>query len=823
MNHLLPDLRYAARMLWKRRATTTLAVVTLALGMAASATLFSAARAVFWNPLPYPQAERLVHIWHTAPGFVGNFSYPDYVAMVEQNRSFESVSAFEPWGAVAITGIERPRPLSPNFVTPMHLEHQGAQPLHGRLFTAEENQVHSAQPAAILSYALWRDQFGGDAGIVGKSVQLNRTPFTVVGVLRPEFVDYASSPQIARDIWLPAAMAPSLLGQGPLTSTFRIYWGLARLKPGVTLAQAQEDLNAISQRMEEKFPSSHRGFRLNVQPLQEYLLGGFRAPVTVLALGAVFILLIGCANVANLLLAQMSERRREMAVRTALGASSSRLLQQLLAESSLLAGLAGALGIAVALAGVGALRGVLLAGVSPLLVVEMDALALAVSMGLALLTAVLCGLAPALEGARVDIRESLSHSGRSGVQLGRSPLRRALVVAEVTISVVLLVGAALMLRSFNNLTNTNIGVQSENLLTFRMDLTGPQYAQPAQRIEFARAFEEKAKTQPAIESVTLFGPSVLGRATWVMFVLPQEHPSVRPEDFQMVSRHNLNPGGLRNLGVPLLRGREFTEFDNAQNPRVAVVSEALAQQFWPGQDAVGKQLKFSNPALPPLTVIGVAADVKHRTRYNLQALAQSNGPMGLQPQRDVYLPYAQRGEAALTAAVRVRGGAQAGVDAVRAALAGIDPDLAISDVMFLNDRIAQQEQQPAAIAGLTGVYAAIALLLSALGVYGVLSQAVSQRTQEFGVRMALGARVGDVLRMVVRQGMTLVTIGVVLGAIAAASLTQLLTLLLYGVSPLDGASFGVAGAVLGVVALAACLGPAWRASRVDPMTALRHE
>jgi putative ABC transport system permease protein len=822
---LLQDFRYALRLLRKNAGFTVVAVLTLALGIGANTALFSAVRAMMINNLAYPHADRLMHIWAYWPGGFGNMPYPDYVALRERSHSFVDLAACESWGSVALTGRDRPIQLRTNFATPNYLELLGARPVAGRVFRPDEDRIEGAHPVVILSHELWRGQFGGNPAMVGRTIHLNGAPYTVVGVMSPAFhgLGEVEDPPAA-DVWLPITMARSLLGQPPLTDqAYSIYWGLGLLKPGVSIQEAREDLNEISRQIEKEQPNTHQAHGLKLEPVTDYANGQFRRPLLLLTAGALLILLIGCANIANSLLARLALRRREMAVRSAMGASYGRLSRQLLIECGVLAAAGGAAGLLLALAITQTLGRWSLQNVSSLVHVEPDRWALICAGALTVGTAILLTLLQSAGLRRSGISETLRESGRPGMSAGRSGLRRTLVVAEVGLSVVLLIGAGLMLRSFENLVNSGVGFRMDHLLTLRLGLRGAKYANPADRVVFAEAFVSKASALPGVKSVSLFGPSMLGHATWVMSVFPQERPVKGPEDFVQVCRHSINPRALANLGIAVQRGREFNQFDTANSAPVAIISESIARELWPGMDAVGRQLKRPDPTLPPLTIVGVAADAKHRERYSLEDVA-SDWPLGgLGPQRDIYLPYAQRPNGDLTVALRIGIDSASVTQSLMAMMAGLDADLPLDDVRMLDDRIAEQSQAPAALAGLIGAYALLALFLAGLGIYGIVSQSVSQRTQEIGIRVALGAQASDVFRMVLREGLGMIAIGVAAGLAGAWGLTRLMSSLLYGVSPNDAIAFASAVPLLVLAGLLACLIPARRAMRVDPMVALRYE
>lgn len=821
---LARDLRFALRTLGKSPAFTSVAVLTLALGIGVNTAFLGAAHSVLLRPLPYPSAQRLMHIWAFWPGGFGNMPYPDYVAALDRTRSFEGLAACESWGSVALTGGERPRQLRTSFVTPNYLTLLGAEAAVGRLFRDDDNVADGGHPVAVISYNLWRRQFAGDPVIVGQVIRLDRRPFTVIGVLGEGFHGLAEVEDPPEpDVWLPTTMAHSLLGQPPLADqAYSIYWGLGLLKHGVTIAQAREDLATLSRQLEREQPATHRAHGLDLEPVSTYAHGQVRRPICVLVAGASLVLLIGCVNIASSLLARLSSRRREMALRRALGASTAQLVRQLVIECGVLAAAGGAMGIVLAVATARLLGRWARHSVNPLLDLPTGGLMPVFAVLLSLATMLVMAVLPAWQVRDLKVSGVVAQGGGRGVSAGHRRMRRALVVAEVAFAIVLLVGAGLMLRSFHALATSGLGFRTESLLTFKLGLTGHRYAAAADRARFAEALVARLLEVPGVETVSVLGPAMLGHATWVMSVFPAERQPRGPEDFVQVFRHSVSPGALGNLGIALLGGRDVNRFDTAPSPAVVIVSRSVANQLWPGQDAIGKTLRREDPSLPLLTVVGVAADARHRQRYSLDDIAADWPLGGLGPQRDVYMPYAQRSNPDVTVAVRIQPGAPV-TEPLAAAIASLDPDLPLADVRLLDDRLAEQNRAPGGIALLMGAYALLALFLAALGIYGVLSQSVSGRTQEIGTRVALGARRRDILAMVVGEGLRLVGVGVAAGLVGAWWLTRLMSNLLYGVDAKDPVTFVAVVPVLLAVALVACLLPARRAVRLDPIQALRCE
>ncbi len=810
------------RMLAKRPGFTVAVVLTLALGIGANTAIFSAAQAIFLRDLPYKGAERLIWLTGAFPGSSpgdDNFSLPDFADLQAQNQVFDKVAAYHDFDAVVLAGAGEPVRLTANFITASYFDLFDAKSAMGRTFSPEENRAPDAQPVVVLSHGCWQRVFGSDPEIVGRKLQFNQVPVTVIGVMKPEFRDLEETSRPEIDVWLPMGMYLQLL---PGRDVFadrngRLFWGVARLKDGVSLAQARTDLRAIAVRLEEMYPATNKGFGLNIWPLKDHFVGDFYSPVLLLLAGSGFVLLIGCANVANLLLARVVGRRKEMAVRSALGATRFRLIRQLLVECSLLSLIAGGLGLLMAMWAVslmsswGALR------LPAFVNIQIDGQVLAMSILLSLATGLIFGLVPAIESAKVDIRDVLNQSSKQSGGLGHGKTRRLLIVAEVSLSLMLLIGAGLMLKSFQKLASTGLNFPTDHLLTLRMNLSSNRYNQPESRVQFARSLIEKVESTPGVQSAIVWGPSDVGRSTWVLYAAPEGRPVTGPADFQMVHRHSTNPGGLAGLGIPLLRGRDFDWQDTAQTPMVAIISESLAKNLWPDEDAMGK--RFQPQGLNGLiTVIGIAADARLRPRFT-----SNQGAQAFDPQLDVYLPYSQRPNRALVVAMRTTMDSASAATAMMQAAKSLDPDLPVYDIRTLDERLSEEEGSSRAVATLMAVYAALALFLAALGIYSVLAHSVTERTREIGIRMALGASSRDILKLVIGQGMRLVLIGVASGLAGAMALTRVMSSLLFGVSATDSTTFAGIAALLISVALLACYIPARRATKVDPGVALRYE
>lgn len=815
------DLIHAVRSLRRAPAFAAVAILTLALGIGINTAVFSAAYAVFLRALAYPDADRLAHVHGTHPG--GNFAtfrYSDYEAIQRHVRALDAVSAYQSNnGTLLLLGdAAEPAMLRGNFVTPSHLELHGARPALGRIFRADENAPGGGSAVALLSHAAWHQHFGGDAQILGRVVQLNRQPTTVIGVLPANFRDVAES-GAAPDVWLPAQGLTTLLGPGFLVQR-RGFSGIGRLRKGATVEQARAELRALSVELQRANPQTQRSFGIDAAPLGEALHSALRKPALVLSLAAELLLAIACANIAALFLVHLAARRREFAVRTALGATPARLLRQLLAQCAVLAALGGALG---ALLAVWLVRGISawIGGRRPAFVeLEVNGAVLLFCAVLLMGATLLFGLLPALAGIRVDVREAVQQA--RGIAGGRTALMRSVFVgAQVALCAVLLAGAGLLLKSQQQLSGKRVGYDTENLLTFRMNLGARHENQPA-RTEFIRGLLPRLAALPGVESAAQVGPTPLGNVSWISLMVPEGRQGDDPLAQLSLQTLEVSPGALQALGIPLLRGRDISWDDTSEKPRVAVVSQSLAESFWPGQDALGKRFRSFIGDSEWTTVVGVAADARHRERFSLADAAVGEAPAGMGPQRDYYRPYAQSQTDRVAFAVRLRSRglpemAQRIRDAVRAA----DAQLPIHDVTFVEDRRREQDQLPAAITALMTLFAGFALLLASTGLYGALAYATSQRTKEIGIRMALGARRSAVLALVARQGLLFLVMGAAAGLGGAVALGRVMRSFLFGVSATDTQTFVVVFAVLAGVAILATILPARRAARIDPAAALR--
>jgi putative ABC transport system permease protein len=829
MSSIRNDIYLAARLLAKSPRFTAVVVLTLAIGIASNTIIFSVVHSVFLRPMPYPEPSRLVYVSQAYPGFPeggGQFSYPIYRDMLQQNSTLDALAAYQVSGPLALTDRAEPVRVPITYCTPSYFTLLGIRPALGRVFRENEDRFGSAEAVVILSNGFWQRQFGSNPNIIGQTIHFNDHPFTVVGVLSEDFRDALYEQEFGEqgDAWIPLGLAYTMTGfSNPTDRIQAILWGIGHLKPGVTAVDARADVSALGKRFEKMYPDTFRGYGLVARPLKDQLLGMFYTPAWILAAASAFLLLIGCANVGNLLLARLLTRQRELAVRATLGASPAQLAWHLLIENALLLLFAGTLGLLLSIYGMDALRYWAAAHLPTVIRLQANSSALFASICISLVTGVLFGVAPAVVGSRVDLRDALNQAGRQGQSLARRRSQKILVVAEVALALVLLAAAGLLSDSFRKLTSMNLGFNTANLLTLRLDLRSARYTDPAARGRFAKNLVEKLEALPGAESAILWGPSMLGRATWVYIAYAEGTSPEDPNSRLMMGRHSVNPRALKNLGVPLLSGRESTWQDSADQPFVAVISESVAQKLWPGQNPIGKRMRSAEGNFPWVTVVGVARNSHQSQLMDLTDAAAGVQPGGLGPQYDVYFPYLQRPNPGLTLAVRTSADTRSMSQAVKEAVLSLDPTLPVYDLRMLDDRLAEQVAPVRTIAMLSSTYALVALFLAAFGLFAVLGHDVSQRTQEIGIRMALGALPRSVLTLILREGLALTLAGLVAGFIAALFVTRAMQALLFGVGAAEPAVFAGIAILLVGVAVIACWIPARRAMRLDPMAALRQD
>jgi putative ABC transport system permease protein len=803
---MFQDLRYGVRALLRNPGFAIIAVLTLALGIGVNTAIFSVVNALLLRPLPFPQPERLVWIEEVIPVLTDRVvPGSHFLDWQEHSRLLDGIAAYNP-AELTLTGAGEPERLEGCRISASFLPLLGARLLVGRNFLSEEDRA-GGERVAILSHRLWRRRFNADQAVVGRSVRLDDESYRVVGVLPPDFRFFAQS-----EIWLPMALDHAK-EHGPLIHLLRVF---ARLKPGVTTEQATAELDTIRQAYLSEAHKKSPLFKgsLQITPLRDQLVGGTRRLLLILFGAVALILLIACANVANLTLARAVARQKELAIRAALGAGRFRLLRQLLVESLSLASAGGLCGLMLAWG-----LTTLLVKLSPpgafgeiaqLATIKIDGRALGFTLLVSLLGGVLSGLAPALQFSRPDLNASLKEGGQLGLWR-RQRTRQVLLVAEVALAVVLLIGAGLLIRSFANLLNVEPGFRAENLLTCRITLPYPRYESDARREQFQRQLLERVAALPGVERVGATSHLPLTDYTSGVWLQREGRPGDRSQGRPPTSLGLINADYFGALGIGLRAGRLFDERDTASAPRVLILSESLARRLFPGEDPVGKRLNTGRENDPLWNeVVGVVGDVRQR------GLDQEVEPM-------VYAPYLQNPPSRIMLAVRSAVAPSHLAGAVRAAVQSVDPDQAVYEMMTMEERLSDSMAARRFTLLLVGLFALLALALAGVGVYGVISYVVTGRTHEVGVRMALGAQTSDVLRMVVGQGMSLTLIGVALGLAAALALTRVMQNLLFNVSATDPATFAGIALLLAGVALIASYIPARRATKVDPLLALRHE
>ncbi len=806
MDSLLRDLKFSARSLLKRPALTIVAIVTLALGIGANTAIFSIVHALLIKPLPFPDPENIVALWDRMPdrGVERNeVTVANYLDWRAQNKSFEHLGIYRWWSA-NLTGGESPERIQGFQVTPNFLDIVGVKPVFGRGFLAEEDQP-GKDSVALLSYSLWQRRFGADPNIVNKTISTNGVTRTVIGVLPPGF----NYPKGA-EIYAPIALTPEVSGNRGNHS----YLGIGRLKQGVSLAGAQADLDAIAAQLEKQYPESNTGRGVVIYPILEDTVRMYSTALWVMMAAVGFVLLIGCANVANLMLARAAGRQREIALRTALGASRLRIIRQLLTESVLLGVAGGCLGILVAYWSLDLFR-TANPGEAARFAAGWNQLGISLpvlwfTLLLSVLSGVLFGLAPAWQLSKPDLNSSLKEGARQTTS-GSHRLRSLLVISEVALSLMLLVSAGLLIPSFLQLVKTDAGFNSENLLTMSLVLPVAKYKEEPQRAAFYSDLVNRVKALPGVESAAAINHLPLGGSNSSSSFLIEGLPTPPPGQ-EFVGRYrNCTPDYFQTMGIGVLQGRAFNERDKAGAPLVIIVNETLARKYWPATDPIGKRMRFNGPIEenPWMQVVGVVKDVRHELNLPITP--------------DYYTAHAQDAWPSMVLVAKTRVEPAAMAAPIRQQVWAIDKDQPVFDVKTMREVRAVSLTLYSFSSVMLSIFAGVALLLAALGIYGVMHYAVTQRTQEIGIRMALGARAIDVLKLMVRNGMAMAVIGVVAGLAGAYGLTRLMSSLLFGVTPTDLVTYSLVTATLLLVAFLACYIPARRATKVDPLVALRYE
>jgi putative ABC transport system permease protein len=804
MEYLRQDIKYALRRLLRAPAFTLVAMATLGLGIGANSAIFSVVNGVLLQPLPYPESDRLVGIYHVSEGHRAVMSGPNFIDVVGAAKTLESAAASDRERKI-LTGEGEPVRLDTAQVSASLFDVLRARPALGRTFAPDENTPGRTN-VIVLSHGLWQQRFGSDPGVIGRTIQLDGESKEIIGVMPAGFAYPAGS-----QAWLPIEYDNGFVHKQ------RASWYLsviARLKPGVTAEQSAAEVQTIGRSLEKKYKEANENVGMTTFPLREAMVANIRQAVLVL-LGAVgFVLLIACANVANLLLARAAARESEMAVRTALGAGRGRLVRQLLTESVILSIGGAVLGLLIASWGVAFLTSLQPDGIPRLDSVRIDATVVAFTLGIAVLTGIVFGLVPALQATR-EMSHALKESGRGAVTSRTGArVRGTLVVVEMAIAVVLLAGAGLLIRSFGRLQAVDPGFTPAHTLSFELTLPDARYKDDPKRVLFFNQVMPRLRALPGVQSAgAVMGLPLAGMNFNISFEIlgrPPVSPALQPSIEVRVA----TPDYFNTVGIRLKRGRLFTSDDREGSPRVVLLSESGARQYFPSEDPIGKTLKLGwgkgGPDRAGGMIVGIVADVKN------EGLGEADTPV-------TYLPYRQWPVSLMSVVMRTATPPETLVEAARREVYAVDPNLPLSSVRTLDQIVATSISQPRFYMLLLTIFASVALALAAIGIFGVLSYAVAQRTREIGIRMALGARERSVVQLVVRQAMTLVVTGVVIGTVAALFLSRTMTKMLFGVTPNDPATFGGGALVLIAVALLASYVPARRATRVDPIIALRAE
>lgn len=804
---MMKDIKYGLRSLIKHPTFTAVCIVTLALGIGANTAIFTVVNAVVLRPLPFQDAERLAMIWTTKDANQEQpLSFADYNDLKNQTKTFSAVGAASPLWNLTLTGTGDPEPVQGLFVSANLFELLRVAPAGGRNFSADEDRI-GGTPVAIVSHGLWERRFGGDPNLVGKPIAISGTSATVIGVMPPGF----QLLEPAAELWLPLSQNQFASSARPV----RLLSVVGRLADDVNPLAANAELRAIAGQWASQYPDSNTGVGLRVVPLHDQVTGKVR-PALLLLLGAVgLVLLIACANIINLMLVRSASRRKEIAVRAALGAGRMRLLRQLLTESITLSLIGGGAGILLGSWGVQALLALNPIRLPQYNEIRLDVTVLGVTLAASVITGVLFGLAPAWQTLKFDLHTALKEGGRTAIaDSGQRRLSSLLVIAETAMAMILLIGAGLLLKSFSHLLDVKPGFVTENVLTMQLGLPNAGYQEPQKRAQFLRQLETNLAAAPEVAAVGFVTRlplmSALNNITTFLAVEGREVPAgERPEiDFRRAST-----GYFQTMGIPLLAGRLVTEQDVANNTGAVLINEAMAKRFWPGEDPIGRRISTATSTGQQTqwqTIVGVVGSVRHLG-------------LDIEPRPEVYYHTNTSPPFGPVVVIRTTSDPQRLISIARAKVREIDSNVPISNVNTMAQLVAQSVAQRRFGMFLVGIFAALALVLAVVGIYGVVSYSVAQRTSEIGVRMALGASGKDVLKLVLKNGMTLALIGVGIGLAGAFAVTRLMTAMLFEVKPTDVATFAIVSVGLIVVALLACYVPARRAMRVDPLVALRYE
>src|ERR1051325_5347768 len=807
MTTIWQDLRYGFRMLLKKPGFTVVAILALALGIGANTAIFSVVNAVLLRPLPFAQQEQLMQVSSLdvkrGRGQIPT-SYPNFADWRDQNQVFDHIAAYTESVAI-LTGVDNPEQLDGVSTSGDLFAVLKANPAMGRTLTPEDEKPGSPR-VAVISYGLWQRRFGANPALVGQQVMLDGVNTTVVGIM-PQGFDFPLRAERS-EYWMP--LDPK--SETNMERGANYLSVIARLKSGVSMAQAQAEMETIASRLAQQYPDRNTGRTVKLSSMYESVVGNIRPALYILLGAGGFVLLIACANVANLLLARAASRQKEMAIRTALGAGRFRIVRQLLTESVLLAVVGGGLGLLLAFWGLDLLMAVIPTDFPRMTEIGLDARVLGFTLGVSLLTGIVFGLVPALRASRLELNESLKEGSRgSSESISRNRVRSLLIVSQVSLSLVLLVGAGLLIRSFKQLQDVNPGFEPHRVLTASVALPDAKYHEESQMKAFFKEALQRGAEVPGVEAIGGVSPLPLSGDMAMSGLTIEGRPTPGPGERLITHSRIITPDYFRAMGIPLIKGRVFTEQDTEDAPRVVVINESLARKYFPGEEAIGKRIDVTVAENNMAEIIGIVGDVRHMT------LDKDSGVESYFSYQQVPLPF-------MTLVARSKADNPASLAAgLRNAIEQVDKDPPLSDIRTLEQLLADSLARRRFNMLLLGIFAAVALLLAAVGIFGVMNYSVTQRTHEIGIRMALGAQARDILRMVVSQGMILVLAGVCLGLVGSYLLTRLMKSLLYGVTATDPLTFVGVALVLSAVSLVACFIPARKATKVDPMVALRYE
>jgi predicted permease len=809
LEQLLEDIRFGLRLLRKNPGFTAVAILTLALGIGANAAVFSVVYAVLLRPLPYKAPSGLIVLHETTPR-VGDVSvsYQNFFDWRAASHTFVQMAAVQSVG-FNLAGITQPETINGDAVSPNFLSMMGIRPFLGRDFDASEEKAGTA-PVLLLSYSLWQSHLGGDPNVVGKTITLDGRSFTIVGVLPPNYRSLDMT-----DVMLPIGVwatsnADAIKERGDRGDMVVI----GRLGPGVALGQARAEMEGIAARLAKEYPGSNDQFSVTLQPIRQAFVGDMKTAILVLFGAVLFVLLIACANVANLFLVRGSSRTKEIALRIAFGASRGRIIRQMLTESFILACFGGVVGLTLALGGIRGMAQLISADTLSGAKVDLDGAVLLFVGGVVVLAAFIFGLAPALHSTKPDVQSELKEGGRtSSGGVAQNRLRGALAVAEISLALILLIGAGLMMKSLYRLLEVDPGFRPARVLTMGMDLRTQQYSQDPAVLNFWQQLIDRVRALPGVQSAAVGTAIPLTNSHGRSDITIEGMALPTPGNYPHPDVHVVSPEYIATLGIPLLRGRTFTDQDNEKAPLAGMINAMVAHRFFPNEDPIGMRFMFGHPSSDPpkwFTIVGVVSDTR------LYGLAN---PARL----EVYLPFRQNPRNSMALVVKSGADPASLTSAVREAVQSIDKDQPVFAISTMEELLRNSVATRRMTLVLLGLFSGLALVLGAIGIYGVISYSVAQRTHEIGIRMALGAPRGDVFRLVVGEGLKLAGVGIAIGIVAAFGLARLMSSLLFGISATDFETFAGVAVLLALVALLACYVPARRAMRVDPTVALRYE